>query len=338
MFDAPINWQDLAIREAALSLYKHSRLQRKAANAALVDELVHSNWLLPEEEDNFFMLSARGKAGLVELLDLRLPDWRAWQEALEGDQLLLSEIFEQRWGYIQDQLRTNLPKTLHKPSLQMALLGQSTTELPEHLLQELPSLELSQDRSLHLRGSMNLKLTRQRGKPLELLKIWHMLQEAVIPERDFNLCKEVDGELPYLVLTIEDRGVFLDLDLPDNLLAVWVAPENLELVGDFLRFLPQFVPHVHFGDLDHQGLVIAERLSLYSQRPVKRFIPDFWADYLTDFALPTSQENLGKGAAWRGPVLAVDLLRELMTSKRWLPQAPLVLDARLYEEVRKLMD
>lgn len=338
MFEAQINWQSLAIREAALSLYKHERIDRKPANAPLVDELVNSNWLLPEELEDGYMLSARGRAGLIELLDLRLPDWRTWQEALEGNRLLLTEIFDRRWGYLKDQLRSDLPRVLNKTSLQLALLGKRNNELPEHLLSELPKLELSEDRCLHLRGSMDIKFTRKHGTTIELNKIWRQLTEAVLPERDFRQIKELDGELPYLVMTIEDRGVFLDIDLPENLLALWVAPENLELAGEFLRFLPQFVPHVHFGDLDHQGLVIAERLALYSQRPVRRFIPSFWQDYLEKFAITTDPESNTKGATWRGPVLSAPLLRELMTSKRWLAQAPLLLDARLHEEMRKLMD
>lgn len=338
MLEAQINWQTLAIREAALTLYKHERIDRKPANAPLVDELVNSNWLLPEETENGFMLSARGRAGLIELLDLRLPNWRDWQEALEGDKLLLTEAFDLRWGYLKDQLRSDLPRVLNKSTLQLALLGQRTTELPEHLLSELPKVELSEDRCLHLRGNMDLQFTRQHGPAIELKKIWRQLSEAVLPERDFRQIKELDGELPYLVMTIEDRGVFLDIELPENLLAIWVAPENLELAGEFLRFLPQFVPHVHFGDLDHQGLVIAERLALYSQRPVRRFIPSFWQDYLDKFSIPTDPKSKTKGATWRGPVLSAVLLKDLMANNLWLAQAPLLLDARLHEEMRKLMD
>ena len=341
MLDAQINWQSLAIREAALTIYKHERIDRKPTNALLVDELVNSNWLLPEETPDGFMLSARGRMSLVELLDLRMPNWRDWQDALEGDRLLLTETFDLRWRFIKDQLRADLPRVLNRSSLQLALLGNRETELPEHLMNELPSIELSADRCLHLRGNMNLKLARKHGSSIELKKIWRQLSEAVLPERDFRQVKELEGELPYLVMSIEDRGIFLDIDLPENLLAIWVAPENLELAGEFLRFLPQFVPHVHFGDLDHQGLVMAERLALYSQRPVKRFIPSFWQDYLSNFSASTSEKSSGKGAkgaAWRGPVLSAELLRKLMTSDRWLAQAPLLLDARLHEEMRKLMD
>lgn len=338
MLEAQINWQSLAIRDAALTLYKNERINRKPANAPLVDELVNSNWLLPEEAENGFMLSARGRTGLVELLDLRLPDWRDWQAVLEGDRLLLTEAFDLRWNYLKDQLRSDLPRVLNKSSLQLALLGDRNTELPEHLLSELPTLTLSEDRCLHLRGNMDLQFTRKHGSAIELKKIWRQLSEAVLPERDFRQIKELDGELPYLVMTIEDRGVFLDIDLPENLLAVWVAPENLEFAGEFLRFLPQFVPHVHFGDLDHQGLVIAERLALYSQRPVRRFIPSFWEDYIEKFAVATDPKSNTKGATWRGPILSAALLKELMTNNRWLAQAPLLLDARLHEEMRKLMD
>ncbi|NLW04689.1 MAG: hypothetical protein GX029_05615 [Pseudomonadaceae bacterium] len=338
MLDAQINWQSLAIREAALTLYKYERIERKPANAPLVDELVSSNWLLPEEAENGFMLSQRGRVSLTGLLDLRLPEWRDWIAILEGERPLITEVFEQRWHYLKDQLRADLPRVLNKSSLQLALLGKRNTELPEHLLYELPPIELSEDRCLHLRGNMNLKLARKHGSAIELKKIWRQLSEAVLPERDFRQVKELEGELPYLVMSIEDRGVFLDIDLPENLLAIWVAPENLELAGEFLRFLPQFVPHVHFGDLDHQGLVIAERLSLYSQRPVRRFIPSFWEDYLTNFSITTNEKQSGKGAAWRGPLLSATLLKELMTSNRWLAQAPLLLDARLHEEMRKLID
>jgi hypothetical protein len=251
---------------------------------------------------------------------------------------LQGETFNRRWLFLKEQLRADLPRVLNRHSLQQALLGKPDKVLPEHLLKELPQIELSDDHCLHLRGSMDLRLVRKHGLPIELKKIWRQVSEAVLPERDFRQVQELDGELPYLVMTIENRGVFLDIDLPENLLAIWVAPEQLQLAGEFLRFLPQFVPHVHFGDLDHQGLVIAERLAMLSQRPVRRFIPAFWKDYLKEFAAPTGKGQAGKGAAWRGPILSIELLRELMSSNRWLAQAPLLLDARLHEEMRKLMD
>lgn len=343
MLDAQIDWHSLPIQEAALALYKHERIKRNLSNAPLVDELISSNWLVPEDEQDGFMLSARGRSGLVELMDLRLPEWREWLDVLEGDQLLLSEMFELRWGFLQEQLRSDLPRVLNRKSLQHALLGNPEQTLPDHLQKQLPPLELSEDRCLHLRGNMDLKLVRKHGSSIELKKIWRQLSEAVLPERDFRQVQELDGELPYLVMSIEDRGVFLDIDLPENLLAIWAPADQLELAGDFLKFLPQFVPHVHFGDLDHRGLVIAERLAIQSQRPVRRFIPAFWQDYLTHFAAATQDETTdkntsGKGERWRGPVLSVELLRKLMTSNRWLAQAPLLLDARLHEEMRKLMD
>ncbi|SFC00742.1 hypothetical protein SAMN05660443_1113 [Marinospirillum celere] len=338
MLDAQIDWQSLAIQEAVLALYKHQMIRRNQANALLVDELITSNWLLPTEQEDEFSLSARGRAGLAELLDLRLPEWREWLELIDGDAPLISETFEKRWQFLQKALRSDLPHTLNQRSLQLALLGQEMDEFPEHLQQQLPPLQLSKDRCLHLRGKMDFKLVKRHGVNIELKKIWRQLSEAILPERDFHQIKELDGELPYLVMTIEDRGVFLDIDLPENLLVVWVAPDNLELAGEFLRFLPQFVPHVHFGDLDHQGLVIAERLGMMSQRPVRRFIPGFWQDYLELFSQEVEEATEGKGASWRGPLLSITLLKELMSSHRWLQQAPLALDARLYDEMRKLMD
>ncbi|WP_114417498.1 hypothetical protein [Marinospirillum perlucidum] len=338
MLDAQIDWQSLAIQEAVLTLYKHHQVRRTQANAGLVDELITSNWLLPSEAEDYFTLSARGKAGLVELLDLRLPEWREWLEVLDGEAPLVSETFDRRWQFVQKELRSDLPRVMNRASLQQALLGQEMDEFPEHLFKQLPKLEMCEDRCLHLRGNLDLKLVKRHGSSIELKKIWRQLSEAVLPERDFEQVRELDGELPYLVMTIEDRGVFLDIDLPENLLLVWVAPEQLELAGAFLRFLPQFVPHVHFGDLDHQGLVVAERLGMLSQRPVRRFIPGFWRDYLDAFAEPVDPGSEDKGASWRGPVLSIDLLRELMTTNRWLRQAPLTLDARLHDEMRKLMD
>ncbi len=338
MFDASIDWQALPIREGLVSLYKQRRIQRMPANAPLVDELLTENFLEPMDlSTDTFLLTPEGVLALDELLDKHWPQGRGWVSSQSGDPCLPGEVFERRWPFVREQLRNDLPHVLNQASLQQALLGQQLDEFPSHLLEQLPQVTLSRDRSLHLRGQPDVRLLRRHGRAIELQKLLRQLTELVLPERDFHQLKEMEGELPALVMTIEDRGLFLDMDLPDGLLALWVAPRDLELAGAFLRFLPHWVPHVHFGDLDHQGLVMAERLGRYSQRPVRRFIPDFWSDYLADFSMPVEDKKLGKGAAWRGPQLSVPIIRLLMEQQRWLPQAPLLLDARLYDALRQLM-
>lgn len=331
-----VDWSSQVIQEAALSLYKNSYLDANALYQPLLDELLAADWLEKDPDQHTrFNLNKAGKTGLKELLELKVTNWQAkLKELVEGNSKI--ETFAKRWTYLQAQLRANLPARLNLASLSLSLLGEEVSYLAEEFLDQLPKIEPSQDLCLHLRGELTLNLTFKKGGGLNLEVLNH-LSELVINQRDFDQLDELEGELPSLILSVEDRGTFLDMDLPPNQLAMWVTKDNLSLAGDFLRQLPQYVPHIHFGNLDHQGLVLAELLAQASQRPVKRFIPEFWQDYVESFAQPVNPEQLeGQGAAWQGPVLSAPLLNHLMTNQLWLAQAPLIFDARLYDELRKL--
>lgn len=331
-----INWSSQVIQEAALSLYQHSTLAANPLYQPLIDELLAAGWLTPTSDSaQSYQLNKAGKAGLKDLLELKVTHWQSQLKSLANKPSQL-ETFTQRWGFLQQQLRLNLPTRLNAASLSLSLLGNQEAYLAEEFLTQLPKIETSQDLCLHFRGDLTLNLHFRKGTGLNL-EVLASLSELVISQRDLDQLSELEGELPSLILSVEDRGTFLDMDLPANQLAMWVNKENLSLAASFLRQLPQYVPHIHFGNLDHQGLVLAELLAQASQRPVKRFIPEFWNDYVDDFAQPVNPEQLeGQGAAWQGPVLSAPLLNHLMTNQLWLAQAPLIFDARLYDELKKL--
>lgn len=336
MQNSLVNWASQVIQEAALNLYHHSSIEANSFYQPLLDELLAAGWLQVDAAQPFtYKLNKAGKVGLKELLDLRLPNWEELLEKyLAGSSQV--QVFDQRWNFLSQQLRANLPSRLNLASLSYSLLGKEDAYLSEEFLAQLPKVEPCADLCLHLRGEANLKLKFNNKTSLNL-DVLQALTELVISQRDLERLDELEGEFPALVLSVEDRGTFLDMDLPSNQLAIWVNQDNLSLAGTFLRQLPQFVPHIHFGHLDHQGLVLAEYLAQASQRPVKRFIPDFWQEYLDNFAQPVDENQLaGRGAVWQGPPLSTPLLHTLMTQQLWLSQAPLIFDARLYDELRRL--
>lgn len=159
--------------------------------------------------------------------------------------------------------------------------------------------------------------------------------ELIVPERGLSGNWHVAGELPRLVLTVENIGAYVDFPVPPWLLLVHAPGRNTVLAIRFIDRLPSVVPWAHFGDLDPAGLDIA--LSIRS--PVKGrkptpWIPDIAFDLLETHSLPLD-------SPWPAQDLPRQLLKHpalawLIEHQRWLEHEALVLLAGLTEEVARL--
>ncbi|SEI66543.1 hypothetical protein SAMN05421831_1072 [Allopseudospirillum japonicum] len=331
------DWTDPIIQDAAIKLYQQEWISALAYNQDLIDYLLARTWLEPTHRDEEYVLTGIGKQALAQWLDKHIPNWNQ----LPSSETLLNQQQQEvnkRYEFIQPRLQQPLPEVINENVFNCIFTGDNQGAVAAELREKLPKeYQICQDRRLHLRGHMDLRIKRHARRPIRLERIMEMLSEVALSERDLLDMQELDGELPYLVMTVEDYGVFLDMPLPDHLLLVWAQAEHHSLVARFLKLFPHFVPHLHFGDLDHSGLLLAEYLSRETGRPVRRFIPHFWDEYRQYYAQPT-QEEAGKGGRWRGAVLSAPVLKDLMQDQQWMPQATLIFDQRLPEELAKLLD
>lgn len=336
MLDAVLDWQSPLLQEAAIKLYQQQSIQADDVSTPLISVLLESHWLIADDLAQHYVLTDRGVTGIEQLLDLRVPHWRRLAEHLDEG---LGEQRRQmltRWHFLEERLRSDVPHVLNR-SVAEASLGCEAQWLDDPVFSEpLPDIRTTEDRTLHLRGHLDLKLQREHHAAIALAPIWEQLHEAVLSERDLMDVTEPEGDMPFMVMTVEDRGVFMDLPVPDQLLLVWAPGPDTTLVSQLLRWIPQFVPHVHFGHLDHQGLLLAEQLGRESQRPVRRFIPGFWQEYCALYAEPVAPGQ-SRGAPWQGRIKSVALLDFLMREGLWMKQSPLVLDVRLHDEIRRLL-
>ena len=104
------------------------------------------------------------------------------------------------------------------------------------------------------------------------------LSEFVLVERARLKLSDVTGEMPKSIVTIENKGTHVDLRLPQKCIFLHVSGKETSPAAEVMRRFPD-AHRVHFGDLDPEGLQIAEQLAIQSGRPCSIFIPPFIKEY-----------------------------------------------------------
>jgi len=283
------------------------------------------------------VLTTAGRNQYPKILDDQLPQWQ--NLALSGMAVKSDErtAFMKRLEFIRSNTRFDLPVWINKKSFNTLYGGDEQADIPDELQSLLPKYRISEDAVLRIRGSADMHLVRKMRKPIRLGPILQMMSHASIPERDVMELTEIDGEQPYMVMTVENLSVFSDMDLPDHLMLIWTPLNYPDLAIHVLKMLPQYVPHIHFGDLDASGLALAERIADETARPVRRFLPEVWQEYINEYAQPCV-DNAVKGSTWHQAISSNDLIRKLMLRKEWLPQSAILLDPRLKNELLGVMN
>ena len=147
--------------------------------------------------------------------------------------------------------------------------------------------------------------------------------ECLIPQRLWMGLRNLGGNHPRCVITCENLGAYIDLPLAPDMMAVYAPGRDTEPAVHLLSELPD-TPWLHFGDLDPEGVVIAEQIAHASDRKVSMYIPTFAMEYL-DLAQK-------KGVEWGNvpdhPVFAV-----LKHQGLGIFQEVFMLDPRLKEDL-----
>jgi hypothetical protein len=194
---------------------------------------------------------------------------------------------------------------------------------------------LTTDESLRLRPNAGLQILGEGNIQLPLEAMQTILGEVAIPERGFGQRWCIDGVMPELIITVENRGAFIDFPPSSKLLLLHSPGHNTALATRFIGRLPEDIPWLHYPDLDPAGISIAllihcgERL----RRPVT-WIPRAAAALLETHALPLELP----WPAWDLPPNLRDdpVLTWLIREQRWLEQEALVLLPNFAEELVQL--
>ena len=331
-----LHWQNAQVQDAALNLYQSGRIRRSNDTASLI-ALLELQGCLAEESRDLYALTARGQSTLPKLLDAFYPDWGARAEARQSMSTAEEDEFHHRLNFIQNNVRFDLPLWINQDNYNSLYGGSQASEINAELKTHLPDFKVSQDTELRLKGSMDMHLKRKLQKPIRLGPLQKMFSYVSVPQRDLLDINEVDGEQPYMVMTVESLAVFNDMDVPDHLMLIWTPLHYPDLAIHLLKLIPHYVPHIHFGDIEQSSFKLAELLADETGRPMRRFLPSFWADYIDWYARDCDELNGFKGGHWTQPISSHEMVRALMLRKLWLPQTATLLDPRLRQELQNLL-
>lgn len=194
---------------------------------------------------------------------------------------------------------------------------------------------LTSDQTLRLRPNAGLVLVTASGQRLALAEWGAAMGEVSIPERALASPWQVGGNLPKVMITVENLGAFVDFKVPPWLLILHAPGWQTSLASRFIDRLPASIPWLHFADLDPNGLRIG--LSIRCSLDGRKARP--WIPRAAAILLPTHARRLARPWPTRNlpaEMLENSVLRQLVVTQKWLEQESLVLLSEFDEEVGKL--
>lgn len=201
---------------------------------------------------------------------------------------------------------------------------------------QLANLSLTQDEVIRIRTLDPLSLVDRQGQQHDMTAMMALLGELALPERTLGTLAAI-GWQGDRVITMENKGAFVDYPLQPGQLLLLAPGRNTTLAKQLIPLLPVGVQWAHFGDLDQRGIDIAIELARELQRPAMLWLPCELQPYLEHYARPvrTFATDSGK-VPWRvttqadqlddhGTPTGVPWLDKLITDGTWLEQEVLIL-------------
>ena len=201
---------------------------------------------------------------------------------------------------------------------------------------QLADVSLTQDEVIRIRTLEPLSLVDRHGQQHDMTAMMALLEELALPERTLGTLAAI-GWQGERVITVENKGAFVDYPLQPGQLLLFAPGRNTTLAKQLIPLLPAGVQWAHFGDLDQRGIDIAIELARELQRPAMLWLPSELRPYLDHYARPvrTFATDSGK-VPWRvttqadqvdghGASAGVPWLDKLITDGTWLEQEVLIL-------------
>lgn len=287
-------------------------------SAALLDRFRQAKWIEMSTRANTWVLRSEAIGAVTKRLEQLRPTWRT-------DVLLLRtsglDPLDPRSlpSIVALQSPPKVPELVHRKTWNAA------TTAGSKVASRLPASATVTDDWI-LRGRVNCAtLLAARGGDIDLGEMTVALTEFSIPDRGWRQSGGLRGELPSLVLTVENIGALVDLTPPPSTMVLYSQGTAYKAAIEVLNAIPS-AQWMHFGDLDPAGITIARRMARLTHRPLRIYIPSFAMEYF-----PRSLV-LKKG--WRAGSADHPVLEALAKANSWLEQEFFLLDRRLSDDLR----
>lgn len=302
-------------REVALlvRLLEKGECRDTVRNADLLQRLWQAQWIEPASRQKVWLLRRDAEPAVEHRLTALKPSWREDAHLLRNSGL--DPLRPAHLGAVAGLKETpTVSGLLHRKTWNAATAAGSK-------IASLVSGNATLTNDWALRGRVNCQtLLHTREADIDLEELTRSLTEFCIPERGWRQARGVGGQVPRLVITVENVAALVDLALPPRTMVLYSQGTAYKGALELLRALAD-AQWMHFGDLDPAGLIIAKRMARLSGRPLRAYIPSFAADYLQR-ARPVARS--WRADAWDHPVVCA-----LIKSNRWMEQELFLLDSRL---------
>lgn len=315
-----------------IRLLYNGELLSLTSTKAIADKCIKLRWAQLTRRKNIVTITDLGREAIPVFLTNQWHEWREYCEAVLDAGHALSvdgiRLFEQQ----RKASGLVLPQVIHHKTLAAICGRHSKSGVSKSLEKTAEETLITTDQMLRLKANKGLIVSYASGK-LDCDITMDAFGEVAIPERAFINGLKLEGTLPKVVMTVENRGSYVDFPIKDNSLMLINCPgDDTSLAIMLLNLLPPEIPCYHFGDIDPKGLAIAERLKISIRQRVSLFIPPFWKEYVEELytgAKDWSSCDISAGV----PVV----VRQLAKEGKWLEQERIMLDDRLAEEAANII-
>lgn len=315
-----------------IKLLYNGELLSSQATKSIADKCLKLRWAQLSRRKNIITITDLGREAVTAFLTNQWPEWEKYSDTVIAAGQVLSvdgiRLFEQQ----KKSAGLVLPKMIHHKTLASICGKHSKTGVSKSLEKIAEEALITTDQMLRLWANKGLIVSYGEGHKLACDNIMNAFGEVAIPERAFINGFSLEGTLPKVIMTVENRGSYVDFPITDhNLMLINCPGDDTSLAIRLLNLLPPEIPCYHFGDLDPKGLAIAERLGKNVKQRVCLFVPSFWQEYVEDIYTGTKE--------WNGLNLSFDsiIVHQLSTQGKWLEQERIMLDCRLVTEVGNIM-
>lgn len=308
-----------ALEIAALArLIEMGVIKAGSRNDFLIQRFETACWIVEGTRKSEWLVRSEAVSSVEERLENLLPSWRqefVFLRSIGRDPFDPSDL--EALPMLRRQVRASKVKINRRNWNAAVGLG------PKHRAKVPAQSPLTKDWILRFRPNKGLRLANDAESTGEIdlsamAKSW---TECVVPERAWMGLSAFRGEFPALIITCENLGAYIDLPVHDSTLVVYSPGADTEPAIGLLKLFPA-TRWMHFGDLDPEGIDIAQRIAEETGKAFSLFIPFFAEDYL-DAAKPVK-------SAW-GSIPHIPLILKLKEMKKRIFQEVFMLDERLKE-------